>query len=75
MPIFLFSFPFRWMVMERKNRLKIESVIVAAMLIKVKDRIKHSMIASIDSPSTKRLSIFFTGLIPLSVLNSNARRG
>jgi hypothetical protein len=35
MPSFLLSVPFRWMMRERKNRLKIRSVAVAAMSMKL----------------------------------------
>ena len=50
--------------MERKNRLKIKSTIVVARLIKLKDKSKHSTIASKKSPVTKRLIIDFILLIP-----------
>ena len=59
MPSFLLSAPFRWMMRERKNRLKIKSVAVAAMSMKLKEKIRHSTIASKKSPVTNRLFLKF----------------
>jgi len=58
------------MVRERKNKLKINSVAVAAMFMKLKDRIKHSAIASKKSPVTKRLLLDFIQLIPFLFHNT-----
>ena len=63
-PIFLLTVPFRWLMRERKNRLKITSVAVVEMLMSLKDRIKHSAIASTKSADTKRLILDSISLIP-----------
>jgi hypothetical protein len=64
MPIFLLTVPFKWLMSERKNRLKITSVAVVEMLMSLKDRIKHNTIASTKSADTKRLILDSISLIP-----------
>jgi hypothetical protein len=71
---FLLRVPFRWMVRERKNRLKIESMAVAAISMKLKERIKHSPIASKRSPVTKRLLLNFIYLIPFCSIVCTTQR-
>ena len=63
MPIFMLSVPFKWMVREKKSKLKIKRVAVAAMLMKQKDVIRHSVITSKKNPVTKRLLLNFILLI------------
>ena len=63
-PIFLLSVPFKLLMRERKNRLKIKSVTAVEMLMSLKDRTKHSTIASTKSADTKRLILDSISLIP-----------
>ena len=67
MPSFLLSVPFKWIAMERKSRLKIKSVAVAAILTKRKEMIKHSVIASKKRGITKRLLSNFICLLSFPV--------
>jgi hypothetical protein len=52
------------MIRERKSMLKIRRVAVEAMLMKRKDVIKHSAIASKKNPVTKWLFFRFSGCSP-----------
>jgi hypothetical protein len=71
---FLLRVPFRWMIREKKNRLKIKSVAVAAMSMNLKDRIKHSTIASKEIPVTKRLLLKFIHSSPLLFYSARSLR-
>ena len=61
---FLFSFPVSPKVREMKRILKIRSMVVDTMLIRVKEAIRHSAITSRENPATKRLIPRFSRFIP-----------
>ena len=69
---FMLRVPFNWMVRERKNKLKIKSVAVTAMLMEMNENIKHNPIASKRSPVTKRLLLNSISFAPFCSTMCNA---
>ena len=70
---FLFSFPVSPKVRDTKRKLKIRSIVVDSMLIRVKEAIRHSAITSRKNPETKRLIPRFSRFIPSPPHNAALR--
>jgi len=70
---FLFSFPPSPKVREMKRKLKIRSIVIDSMLIRVKEAIRHSAIISRKNPEIKRLIPRFSRFIPSPPHNAALR--
>ena len=70
---FLFSFPVNPKVRETKRKLKIRSIVIDSMLIRVKEAIRHSAIISRKNPEIKRLIPRFSRFIPSPPHNAALR--